>query len=103
MVLHRQPGVDEVEDGFAQRVAAHQLGADQSQQQQRQQLSPASILGGQSKGDVVLMVQLVDFAVQPRITGGKQIKSLRDPHRAEMTAGSTDTTTVTFGQRGRTV
>lgn len=77
VVLHRQPGVDSVEDGFAQRVAAHQPGADQSQQQQRQQLGPTGILGGQSKRDVVLMVQLVDFAVQPWITGGKQIESLQ--------------------------
>lgn len=39
VILHRQPAVDEVEKGFAQRVAAHHPGAGQSQQQQRQQLS----------------------------------------------------------------
>lgn len=38
VVLHRQPAVDEVEEGFAQRVAVHHPGTAQSQQQQRQQL-----------------------------------------------------------------
>ncbi len=38
VVLHCQPAVEEVEKGFAERVAAHQPGAALSQQQQGQQL-----------------------------------------------------------------
>ncbi len=65
VVLHRQPAVDEVEEGFAQRVTAYQPGAAQSQQQQRQQLGSAGVLSCESKGYVVLVVQLVDGAVEP--------------------------------------
>lgn len=96
VVLHRQPAVDEMEEGFAQRVAAHHPGAGQSQQQQRQQLGRAGVLGCQSEGDIVLVVQLVDVAVQPRSPGVKQTnsclclhcdctgKSLEYPHSAIM-------------------
>lgn len=66
VVLHRQPAVDEVEDGLAQRVAAHHPGADQSQQQQRQQLSRAGVLRRQSEEDAVLVVRHVDVTEEPR-------------------------------------
>lgn len=71
VVLHRQPGVDEVEDGFAERVAAHQPGAGHGQQQQGQQLGAAGVLRRQSERPPVLMVELVDVAVQPRSPGVK--------------------------------
>ncbi|KAK9522336.1 hypothetical protein VZT92_018809 [Zoarces viviparus] len=76
VVLHRQPAVDEVEDGFAQRVAAHRPGAAQSQQQQRQQLQRAAVLSGQSEGCVVLVVQLVGVTVEPGNPDEKHIDSL---------------------------
>lgn len=72
VVLHRQPAVEEVEDGFAQRVAAHQAGAGQSQQQQGEQLDRAGVLGRQGEGHALMVVQLVDAAVEPRNPGGKQ-------------------------------
>lgn len=72
VVLHCQPAVEEVEDGFAQRVAAHQAGAGQSQQQQGDQLDRAGVLGRQGEGRVLLVVLLVDAAVEPRSPGGKQ-------------------------------
>lgn len=65
VVLHRQPGVEEVEDGFAQRVAAHRPGAAQGQQQQGQQLHRAAVLSSQGEGRVVPVVQLVGVAVEP--------------------------------------
>lgn len=71
VVLHRQPGVDEVEDGLAERVAAQQPGADHGQQQQGQQLSAGGVLRCQSERLPVLMVGLVDAAVQPRSPGEK--------------------------------
>lgn len=72
VVLHCQPAVDEVEECFTQRVAAHHPGAAQSQQQQRQQLGRAGILSCQGEGYTVLMVQLVDVAVEPRNPNEKQ-------------------------------
>lgn len=75
MVLHRQPVVEQVEAGFAQRVAPHQPGAGQGQQQQRQQLGRAAVLRRHSKRDVVLVMQLVDIVVQPRSPGVKQKNS----------------------------
>lgn len=65
VVFHRQPAVEDVEDDFAQRVTTHHPGAAQGQQQQRQQLGRAGVLGCQSEGHVVLVVQLVDAAVEP--------------------------------------
>lgn len=65
VVLHGQPAVEEVEEGFAQGVAAQHPHAAQSQQQQRQQLHGAGVLSCQSEGNVVLVVRLVDAAVQP--------------------------------------
>lgn len=72
MILHRQPAVEEVEGEFAQRVGADEPGAAQGQQQQGQQLGRAGILGCQSKGMVVLMVLLVDAAVQAGNPDGEQ-------------------------------
>lgn len=65
MVLHRQPAVEKVEEGFTHGVAAHHPSTAQSQQQLREQLRGAGILGCQGEGDLVLMVQLVDVSVQP--------------------------------------
>lgn len=65
VVLHCQPAVEEVEEDLAQRMAAHHPSTAQGQQQQRQQLSRAGILGCQGKGEVVLVVHVVDVAVQP--------------------------------------
>lgn len=71
VVLHRQPGVEEVEDGLAQGVAAHQPGAGLGQQQQGQQLGAAGVLGRQGEGLTVLVVGLVDVTVEPGSPGGK--------------------------------
>lgn len=65
VVFHCHPAVEEVKEDLAQRVAAHHPGAAQGQQQQRQQLSRAGILGCQSKGHTVSVVVLVDVAVEP--------------------------------------
>lgn len=65
VVLHGQPAVEEVEEGFTEGVAAQQPRTAQSQQQQRQQLSRAGVLCCQGEGNAVLVVQVVHAAVQP--------------------------------------
>lgn len=76
VVFHGQPAVEDVEDDFAQRVTAQHPGAAQGQQQQGQQLGWAGVLGCQSKGHVVLVVQLVDAAVEPGNPGRNKQLSL---------------------------
>lgn len=65
VVLHRQPAVEQVEDHFAEWVAAQQAGARQREQQQRQKLRPAGILGRQGEGRLLLMVLPVHVDVEP--------------------------------------
>lgn len=65
VVLHCQPAVEQVEDDFAERMAAQQPGTAQRQQQQRQQLCWAGVLRCERKGVAMLMMRLVDAAVQP--------------------------------------
>lgn len=66
VVFHRHPAVEEMKDDFAQRVAADDTGAAQSQQQQRQQLGRGGVLSCQGERRVVPVVLLVDVAVEPR-------------------------------------
>ena len=65
VVLHGQPGVEEVEQGLAEWVAAHQVSTDQGQDEQGDELSWAGILGSQGKGSLVLVVNIVDPSIQP--------------------------------------
>lgn len=72
VVLHCKPAVEEVEEGFTQGVATHHPGAAQRQRQQGEQLGGAGVLGRQGEGDLVLMVQLVDVAIEPRYPDEEQ-------------------------------
>lgn len=72
VVLHGQPAVGEVEQDFAQWVAAHYMGTGLCQDQQGQKLSCAGILGSQGEGHPVLVVSLVDPVIQP-LNSGDQI------------------------------
>lgn len=69
VVLHRQPAVEQVEDQLAERVAAQQAGAGPRQQQQRQKLRPAGVLGRQGKGHLLLVVLPVHVDVEPWKSG----------------------------------
>lgn len=65
VVLHCHPAVEEVKEHLTQRVTAQSPAAAESQEQQRQQLHRAGVLGRKCKGQTVLVMQLVDAGVQP--------------------------------------
>ena len=70
VVLHGQPAVEQVEGGLAEGVQPQEPGGAQRQQQLRQHLGGAGVLGGQRDGDgVVSVVVQVDVEEQPSEPG----------------------------------
>lgn len=66
VVLHGQPDVEDEEEQFSERMAAQEQGVDGSEEAQGKCLPRARVFRAQHKRGRVLVVHLVESAVQPR-------------------------------------
>lgn len=73
MILHCHPGVQEMEEGLAEGVAAHQHRTEKRKSLKRQKFTNTRVLSGQSKRVPVHMVSAVDVVVKPGNSRGEKI------------------------------
>lgn len=67
MVLHRQPDVEEVEEDFTNRVAAHHHGAPHSQHLLRDELHDAGVESHEGERVRVHVVRLMEDLEEPGV------------------------------------
>lgn len=80
VVLHRQPDVEEVEEDFADRVAAHHHGAPHGQHLLRGQLHHAGVQSRESERVHVQVVRLMEDLKEPGVSEEQRGRGFKKNH-----------------------